>query len=350
MKKLLFPTLLLFCFSASLAQPSALNKNTPKDIAVPFAESITAEDMKSILSVLASDEYEGRETGTKGQQKAAEYIAEKFKALGFPAIVEDNSYFQKMVYTGESWNKVSLEIGEEKYRHLWDFYSFPTRNSHRPEIKIEEIIFMGYGIDDKKYSDYGNKSVAGKTILIYAGEPIKPNGNYLLSDSEEESEWSTDWKKKLMTAKAKGVDLVLIIDPNLKENIAENRRFLLSSSMRIGEGEKPEENFPNNIFISSTIAKELVGKKFKKVAKARDKIIKKGKLKAVTIPTNIEIVQDKNTRQLIGSNVVGYVEGSDPKMKEELIILTAHYDHLGKRGKSIYNGADDNGSGTSTIL
>lgn len=350
MKKILFPVFLLFLFGAAIAQPSMSKDKADEDSSVQFGESITAKDMKAILSVLASDEYEGRETGTEGQRKAADYIADKFKSLGFPAVGEEDSYFQKMVYTGESWNKVRLTVGEEEYRHLWDFYTFPTRNSHRPEIKVEEIVFLGYGIDDDKYSDYGNKSVEGKTILIYAGEPVKPNGNYLLSDTEEQSEWSTNWKKKLMIAKAKGVDLVLIIDPNLKENISENRRFLLSSSMRIGEGEKPEENFPNNLFISSTIAKELVGKKFKKVAKARDKIIKKGKLKPVTIATDLAIVQDKNTRQLLGSNVLGYIEGSDPKMKEEVVIITAHYDHLGKRGKSIYNGADDNGSGTTTVL
>ncbi|MEM8528052.1 MAG: M28 family peptidase [Bacteroidota bacterium] len=350
MKKLLLPISLLFLFGIAIAQPSTMSDRMSKDAPVPYAESITAEDMKAILSVLASDEYEGRETGTVGQRKAADYIADKFKTLGFPMIGEENTYFQKMVYTGESWNRVALKVGEEEYRHLWDFYSFPTRNSHRPEIKVDEILFLGYGIDDERYSDYGDKEVAGKTILIYAGEPVKPNGNYLLSNSEEASEWSNDWKKKLMTAKAKGVDLVLIIDPNLKENISENRRFLLSSSMRIGEGEQPEKNFPNNIFISSTIAKELVGKKIKKVAKSRDKIIKKGKLKSVTIPTGLSIIQNKNTRQLIGSNVLGYVEGSDPKMKEEVVVVTAHYDHLGTRGKSIYNGADDNGSGTTTVL
>ncbi|MEN0048873.1 MAG: M28 family peptidase [Bacteroidota bacterium] len=352
MKKLYVPLLFLFLFlfGIAIAQPSSNTNKVEQNTPTQFGTSITAEDMKAILSVLASDEYEGRETGTAGQRKAADYIADQFKELGFPAVGEEDSYFQKMVYTGESWNKVRLTVGEEAYRHLWDFYTFPTRNSHRPEISAEEIIFLGYGIDDAKYSDYGNKSVEGKTILIYAGEPVKPNGNYLLSDTENPSEWSTDWRKKLRTAKAKGVDLVLIIDPNLKQNISENRRFLLSSSMRIGEGEKPEENFPNNLFISSTIAKELVGNKFKKVAKARDKIVKKGKLKAVSIPTDLTIVQDKNIRQLIGSNVLGYIEGSDPKMKEEIVIITAHYDHLGMRGKSIYNGADDNGSGTSTVL
>ncbi|MEM9886167.1 MAG: M28 family peptidase [Bacteroidota bacterium] len=352
-KKIISILVLIALHQFSFAQAEfTTSKGTivKQDRAVPFAESITAEDMRAILTVLASDEYEGRETGTEGQRKAADYIADKFKTFGLPRIGAKNSYFQEMIYTGESWSQIKMKVGEEAYRHLWDFYSFPTRNSDRPTTKIEEVLFLGYGIDDPKYSDYEGKEVDGKTILIYAGEPKDKEGNYFISGSEKASSWSSNWRKKLETAKEKGVALVLIIDPNIQKNIKENRRFLLSSSMRIGAGEQPEDNFANNIYISSTVAKEIVGGKFKKVVKARDRIAKKGKLKSVNIPTDIEVVQDKKIRQLIGSNVLGYIEGSDPRMKDEVIVVTAHYDHLGKRGQSIYNGADDNGSGTATVL
>jgi Zn-dependent M28 family amino/carboxypeptidase len=64
----------------------------------------------------------------------------------------------------------------------------------------------------------------------------------------------------------------------------------------------------------------------------------------------MRLVQKKNTRQLVGSNVLGFIEGSDPRLKDEVVVVSAHYDHLGKRGNSIYHGADDNGSGTSTVM
>ncbi|MEM0994535.1 MAG: M28 family peptidase [Bacteroidota bacterium] len=349
-KQIITIGLFTLIYHFAVAQPNDKSKVAKQDKSVAFAESITKEDMRTILTVLASDEYEGRETGTEGQRKAADYIANKFEALGLPKIGEDDTYFQEMIYTGESWDEIKMTVGEKSYRHLWDFYSFPTRNSDRPATRIEEVVFLGYGMDDPKYSDYGNRNVRGKTILIYAGEPKDKSGNYLVSGTKESSDWSTDWRKKLKTAKEKGVALVLIIDPNIQSNIKENRRFLLSSNMRIGPGEQAEANFANNIFISSTIAKAIVGRKFKKVVKARDKITKKGKLKTVSIPTDMEVIQDKKTRQLIGSNVLGFIEGSDPTMKDEVVVVTAHYDHLGKRGQSIYNGADDNGSGTSTVL
>ncbi|NJL75095.1 MAG: M28 family peptidase [Saprospiraceae bacterium] len=223
-------------------------------------------------------------------------------------------------------------------------------NDNRPEIKFNEVVFLGYGIDDAAYSDYEAADVKGKAILIYDGEPMNANGNSLITGKKELSDWSSDWKKKLLTAKAKGADFVFIIDPNIKKNIEDNRRFLLSSRMRTGDSENPSGMLPNSMYVSSTVAKTIVGKKFKKVVKSRDKAIKSGKLKAVTLSTNLTVNHEKNVNQLIGSNVLGYIEGADPKLKNEVVVVTAHYDHLGKRGESIFYGADDNGSGTSTVI
>lgn len=341
---------LLFISALTYAQPASMKAVESKVSQADLAKNITAEDMRAILSVLASDEYEGRETGTAGQRKAADYIADKFKSFGLPAIGEDGTYFQTIVYTAESWNKIELKIRGEEYRHLRDFYAFPTRNGSLPTANFDEITFLGYGIDAENYSDYAGKDVNGKAILIYSGEPKDAAGNSMITGTNEDSEWTTDWKKKLMAAKQQGVSTVFIIDPEIKKNIQQNRRFLLSSRMSIGAGDNPSENFANNVYISSTLAKEILGKKFKKVAKLRDKIVKKGKTKSKAIKTDVDVVQDKNLRQLIGSNVLGYIEGSDPKMKDEVVVITAHYDHLGKRGESIFNGADDNGSGSSTVL
>ncbi|HFA50657.1 MAG TPA: M28 family peptidase [Bacteroidetes bacterium] len=320
--------------------------------AAPFAAVITAGEMKSYLETLASDEMQGRETGTEGQRKAAKFIEDHFRELGFPAIGDDGGYQQKIAFTAENWHngKIHLNLNGKDYRHLYDFYSFPSTNVDRKTYQTDQVVFLGYGIDDPQYSDYKGVDVEGKTILIYKGEPMRKNGKSYITRSRKLSSWSTNWRKKLEAAYQHGVALVLIIDPDIKKSIAKNRSTLLSSQMKMGEGGNPKGRYANNMFISGTVAKDIVGSKMKKFVKVRDGIKKTGKPKSMALKCKLAAEQTKKTRQLLGSNVLGFIEGADPKLKEEVVVVTAHYDHLGMRNKSIYNGADDNGSGTSAVM
>ncbi|MCC6723397.1 MAG: M28 family peptidase [Saprospiraceae bacterium] len=360
MKKLLLATAFAASQLALLAQMSpenAVHKDynpflTCTAPGAPYAATITAEDMRSYLSVLASDEFEGRETGEEGQRKAADFIAAHFEKLGLPKIGNDGSYFQKIAFTAESWDngQIELTINGESYRHLSDFVSFPSANSNRERFATEQVVFLGYGIDDPKYSDYKGVDVKDKTILIYMDEPVDNAGNSWLTGTPELSPWSTDWHKKLEVALQHGVATVLLIDADIKKTVGEARKTLLSSEMRMGEGGNPEGRYANNAFISSTLAKEIVGKKMKKFVKLRDGIKKSGKPAHLDFPCRLSMVQKKNKRQLLGANVLGYLEGSDPRLKDEVVVVSAHYDHLGKKGPAIYHGADDNGSGSSTVM
>lgn len=318
------------------------------DAAQKIAETIKAEDLRAHLSVLASDEYEGRETGTKGNEKAAAYIANHFESLGLPAMGENGTYYQRMAFKWTRWNNISINIGEKNYRHLWDFVSFPTMNESRKTMEIDEVVFLGYGIDDPKYTDYKKANVEGKTIMIYKGEPMNKNGLSRLTGTTENSEWTTNWQKKLEVAKSKGVKTVLIIENEIQTMIGENRPQLLGPQVTLGEQE--EGKYANAIFISTNVAKDIMGSSFAKVVKSRDKMKKKGKSKKVILPVNMNITQELSDKKIAGDNVLGFIEGTDEKLKDEVIVVTAHYDHLGIKGESIYNGADDNGSGTSTVL
>ena len=358
MKKILltfFAFATLFSLSAQLSFDLSENIDpflTATDNAPPFAATITAADLKSYLEVLASDEFEGRETGTEGQRKAANYIAKHFEKLGLPTIGDESSYFQKIAFTSEKWDggKINLHINDDRSRHLTEFYSFPSTNSNMESFSADEVVFLGYGIDDKKYSDYKGVDVKGKTILIYKDEPVKKNGKSHITGTKKASTWSTNWRKKLEVAHSHGVKMVLIIDPDIKANVSKNRSTLLSSQMKMGTGGQPEGRYANNMFISSTLARKIVGKNMGDFTKKRDAIRKKGRPGNMVFPCKVDIVQKKEKKQLIGSNVLGFMEGSDPKLKEEVVVVTAHYDHLGMRGKSIYNGADDNGTGTSSVM
>ncbi len=320
--------------------------------AAPFAATITADDMRSYLEVLASDDYEGRETGTEGQRKAADFIATHFEKLGLPKIGDDDSYFQKISFTAENWDngQIELTVNENRFRHLVDFYAFASANPNLNSLETSEVVFLGYGIEDPKYNDYKGADVKGKVILIHDGEPVSEKGISHLTGTTALSDWATNWRRKLEAAKKNGVAAVLIIDNDIKKSVGELRSTLLSSEMKMGMGGQPDGKYPNNLFISSTVAREIVGGKMSKFTKVRDGIKATGKPAHLAFKADLKLMQKKVVRQLLGSNVLGFIEGTDPKLKNEVVVVTAHYDHLGKRGNSIYHGADDNGSGTSAVM
>lgn len=318
------------------------------DISVQYASTITPEELFSHLSILASDDFEGRETGTEGSEMAAEYIAMQFRGMGLPAVGDDDTYFQDVFFNRTSWKENTLSINGKSFRHLWDYVSFATMNDNMPEFTAEELVFMGYGIDDEKYSDYRGRDVRGKVVMINKGEPFNSDSISYITNTSEASDWSRNIWKKLMVAHAHGARMVLVIEDKLKAFLAENRRFLVSPSLQLGKGETGERRFANHMYISTTMAKEIISGQEKKIKRWRKKNTKKGKTGPVKLKAKLEGKFVRDVDLLSGYNVLGYIEGSDKK--DELIVVSAHYDHLGKRGKDIYNGADDNGTGTSTVI
>lgn len=341
-----------FAFLLLLAaiQLSAQYDRYPTDHSIRYANTITTEDLFRHLTIIADDEMEGRETGQEGQYKAARYLEDHIKHLGYEPVGPNNSYSQAISYISERWKNIEMSIGDKELRHLWDFYAFPSKNANKAAINYNEITFMGYGIDSDNYSDYKGKNVEGKAILIIAGEPMDAAGNSHITGSSETSEWSSDIDKKLETARAHGAETIFILDPDFQRNLSDARKIALDSRMHMGFSEKAEDRFANSVFVSTETAKKMMGGAYSKVVKARKRISKKGKSKAVAIPVNISLTQEKTVKELLGENILAYLEGSDPKLKDEVLVITAHYDHIGRRGDAIFNGADDNGSGTSTIL
>ncbi len=321
------------------------------DEASRFANTITAADLQNHAMVLASDEYEGRETGKRGQQKAAEYIANHFKALGLPDLGEEKTYFQTYTLKGETWevDGVKIKVNGTEYKYLEDFYAFPSSNRSRSKLDAKEVIFLGYGIDDPKYSDYKGQNVNGKIVLVYPGEPQDAAGNFHISGTEAASEWTTNWQAKLEAARKNGVKTLLIIEPNVRTKALQLAYQLTEVNLVLGSN-NPARKYANNCYISTDIARAIMGKKLDKVTKARDKIRDTGKPQAVKLKTKIVIRQKKIQEDILAENVLGFIRGSDPELSDEVIVITAHYDHLGRRENEIFNGADDNGSGTSAVL
>jgi Zn-dependent M28 family amino/carboxypeptidase len=161
-----------------------------------------------------------------------------------------------------------------------------------------------------------------------------------------------NWRKKVRLAKEKGAIMAFIVDPNFSESIKANRRLLSAYGWQpVSTDVVPVDNYINNAFISPEMAKNLFGKKAEKAEHALEQLRQGKGFKPVSIKQKMEINLDKENRKLEGANVIGFIEGIDPDMKDDYVFVTAHYDHLGMADTSvIYYGADDNASGSSGVV
>jgi Peptidase family M28/PA domain len=319
------------------------------DDATTFSQLISTDTLKKHLNIFTSDAFEGRETGTEGQKKAAAYIAQQFQNMGLPP-KGDNGFLQSIAFSSQSWETNELKVNDIAFKSPTDYYALPATNPSKPKIQTNRITFLGYGIDDPKYNDYKNRNVEGKVILIYSGEPMSKDSFFYISNSKKASDWSKNMTRKIEVAKQHGAAAVLIIDPKIRENAARFRSLLYGGSMTLGDAQKETATFTQNCFVSSDVVRALAGGRLQKMIDIRDKINATGKPDYLTLKEKYELNFIKNIKILTGENVIGFIEGTDEKLKNEYVFITAHYDHLGKRGETIYHGADDNASGSSSVL
>jgi len=330
-----------------LALPLVLSAQHAQYTREDFAESVTTQDLQFYLQVLASEALEGRETGTPANDEAARFLAGQLKAFGIAPHRADGSYFQDVTFTRTDWGEVGLQVDTQAFRHMWDFVCFKNLRAREDRNVGEELLFLGFGIDDPDYSDY-TVDVRGKAILIYDGEPTDKKGNYRLTGSKEPGAWSRDWQRKIRAARDRGASAVFLISSDFQRMASQVRRFSVGPSISLGEPEPGA--WPALAVVSAPVAKALMAGSYDAVIKARDRINKGKRPAPVPIAVAWSLTAERNDQITKGFNVLGYIEGSDPALRDELVVLTAHFDHLGKRGDDIFYGADDNGSGTATLL
>jgi hypothetical protein len=366
LKLLIFTLLLAFNLPAQTGvQPDPTKKAAPvapvirkaRDYtlpdAKPFAAEIKPDDLKSLLYVLTADSLQGRETGEIGQRKAAQFIAQQFKAAGIPAKADRNTYFQKILLRNDSWADIGLTVGGQEFKNRTDFYVFPAYTSDAPKTALKEVVFIGYGIEDVKYNDYEKADVKGKAVIFYDGEPMSTDGKSLITGSDFRTSWSLDWRKKVRLAKQKGATMVFIVDPKFEESVKKNRKQISTYGWKpVGtEGEMKSGDMINSLFVSPAVATAILGEKASKAMSELSDLQGGKKFKPVKAKAQIEVRLDKESKTLEGSNVLAIIEGSDSLLKKEFVFITAHYDHLGMSDSTvIYHGADDNGSGTSGVI
>ncbi|MEX0315401.1 MAG: M28 family peptidase, partial [Allomuricauda sp.] len=332
---LLFTTLL--AFACNTPQKTVNGQSNPIVLtsadAINYANTITQEELKEHLYTYASDDFEGRETGKPGQKKAVAYLKSQYEALSVPAAKPDGDYFQKVplemakVPEGKiALNGSDFELGEDVLT-----FSEAIGNSN-------EIVYAGYGIETDNYSDYKGLDVAGKLVLIKAGEPVNADGTYVISGTDNKSVWgnmSEAIGKKSELATDKGAKGILYYD---EQNFPRYKGYF-DYMKRNGSGQmalKEDDNDNFLVLLNKTSATALKGDIEKDSAP---------KTIAVDIVLDVKSAND----EINSENVVAVIKGSEKP--NEYVVISSHLDHIGVSANGdINNGADDDGSGSVALL
>lgn len=308
--------------------------------AVKYAKLITADDAKKHLSILASDEFEGRETGKPGAEKAANYIAGEFKKLGLEAPVK-GSYFFDVPLTQNTLNITDFTVNGQKFTAWKDYFlqgSFEDKT-----ISATDIIFVGYGTE----AELAGTDITGKIVLLINED--KPEEGKKTNTSYRASNARLAIVKAL---RAKNPAVILAVNGELGALL---RRFGSGqSNSSISIKKEAGANTQAPLFnVTTTVADALV-KPLGKTYDALKTASAAGK-QTTAIKSMATIAFNTEKKDVKAVDVVGFMPGSDPKLKEEVLVFSAHYDHIGlvtKAGATdkVNNGADDDGSGTTGIL
>jgi Zn-dependent M28 family amino/carboxypeptidase len=331
----------------------------------PALDTITPDGLLAHIKVLASDEFEGRAPGTNGEELSIKYISDQFKAIGLKPGNPDGSYTQEVPLTGiKSDPKMSFTIGgnttELKYPD--DYVASSARLQNEIKIDNSDIVFVGYGIIAPEYGwdDYKDVDVRGKTILMLINDPPIPDPKdpSKLDEKMFKGKAMTyygRWTYKYEIAAQKGASAAIIIHET--EPAAYPYSVVKSSwgkeNFELDAPDKNKDAVQARSWITLDVAKKLLadcGQDFDALKKSA--ISKDFRPVALNAKAKIEIKQ--TLRSFKSHNVIGKLEGSDPKLKDEYIIYTAHWDHLGRHpelpGDQIFNGAVDNASGDAAVI
>jgi hypothetical protein len=294
-----------------------------------FANTITPDDLKDHLFKIASPEMQGRETATEGQRLAAAYIEEQFKKHALSP-GWNGSYQQAFPVFKDSLVKAVLTINGNALKHDTDFAA--TLNSgFNISLESNEILFAGFGQSDTVRDDYKNVNAKGKIVVIIPGAPTRTVNGKKIKDPVP------DYYTLQNAAKKNGAAFLVIVQKGFLKGPSPNRGRMYVRDYR-------QDSIPNTFVLSDSAARAIFGKDFE----ALQKSMKTEAPAARPYSVSVKVEHEKIKQQLQSTNVIAMLEGTDKK--DEAIVITAHYDHLGKKDTSIYYGADDDGSGTASVL
>ncbi len=323
------------------------------------AENITAEQLKNYLYFVASDEMEGRDTPSRGLDTTAKFIGMNLSRWGFKPAGDDGTFYQKIALRRDSVDAAatSVKIGGEKFAYGDDLVRV---SGNAPSLNAP-IVYAGNGwlIKSKNLNPYQNLDVKGKFIAVYGEGQISQRALVPLpagiTPTDLTGERGTDWADAVTYARLNGAAGVIVLPSKF---ISDSWSFMTQafgrsrlSVEKFAQAANPQTaNAPTVLIASTKLAAAIfAGESANPFSGAADSF-------ALNADKNLNLTVVIKPETLATQNVVALWEGSDPKLKAEMVAIGAHYDHIGISAPTspnpdkINNGADDDGSGTVSVL
>lgn len=290
----------------------AISANAQDKMAVKYANTITPQDMKSKLSILASDEFGGRETGTEGQKKAAKFLEDFYQEIGLPGPV-NGTYRQKFNMYQSDWSDVYVKAKGKKLMNGQDMIFFGQANMDK-EMKLSTV-FVGNA------ENIADMDVKGKGIITTAS--------------------SRETLQKINESGAKAVFIASADDAQFMQTMPRQARRALMGRLRFEKDLAGQESM--TFYITKAAAADLLNTSAAKLDAAAGN---PASIKA----RNVSLMVKEKQNVIDTENMVAFLEGTD--LKDEVLVISSHFDHIGQNedGTVINNGADDDGSGTTGVM
>ena len=319
----------------------------------PALSSITTNDLFRHIQVLAADDFEGRGPGGVGEDRTVRYLADQFQKMGLEPGAADGSWFQLVPLRGiQSSVQTLLTRGTttETWQFPQDFVAWSPRMQTHVSVADSDLIFVGYGVVAPEYNwdDYKGVDVKGKVVVLFTNEPPSEDPKFF---GGKALTYYGRWTFKFEEATRRGAKACFIIHTAETAGYPYSVVRPLDGAQLQRDPEKPALAFAG--WLSRKAGENLLGLSGKTVNEALKEANTKG-FKPYSLGMNLKGNMPTVVKKISSNNVVGTVEGSDPTLKSEAVIFTAHWDHLGVGkaviGDTIYNGAADNATGCALLL
>ncbi len=355
----LTPVLAVLASTAALAEPvpaSYAAAGLPPAVA-SAAASIDAERIRSHVRFLSHDLLEGRGTGSRGGDIAAEYLATQFALAGLKPAGDDGSFLQKVRFAGsQTLDSTSLSFvpggGEALPLKLLDDYVVSNQTLTDATRIDAPLVFVGYGIEAPEYQwdDYKGVDVRGKVVLVVVNEPPSTDPKFFKGEALT---YYGRWTYKFEQAARKGAIGAVIVH---RDDLASYPWSVVKSSWSnesIALADDPRQKLQAAAWLQLEVARLLLSLSGRDL----DEAIRQAgtrDFKAFELPVRMNATINSRVRRFESSNVVAVLPGADKGAGRQALLYSAHYDHLGmvpdQAGDNIYNGAIDNATGCAVLL
>jgi hypothetical protein len=358
-KRFLKPIAASLCAAILLVGTAAPNPRAGDDPSDAAMQSIRPESIRAEMRFLSDDLLEGRGTGTRGYQIAAEYMATEFEGMGLQGAGENGTYFQgvplRSARVDETKSTLTLVRGgkEESLVHRKDFIS--RTDPGREDTSVEApVVYVGMGVTapEQGYDDYKGVDAKGKIVALIYGAPPS-------FESSIRAHYSSGLTKSENAVAHGAVGLILLDDPGLEGLYSFQKRVrdLGFASMRWLDKNGQPNDYYTELKALASLSLDATKNFFAGSAHSADEAYaaaKQGKALSFDLPITAKIRNVTKLSDVHGANVAATLRGSDPSLAGEYVVFTAHLDHLGigepVKGDKIYNGALDNASGSAILL